>query len=389
MSLHPAQHFVIIAGEHSGDQLGGQLIKSLCQMSDFPIRFTGVGGPLMQQEGLSSLFAMEELSLMGFVEILPHIFALKRRIKQTVAHIIEKKPDIVITIDSPGFTFRVINQLKRLGYTGSKFVHYVAPTVWAYKPKRAAKTARLFDMLLTLFAFEPAYFTKEGLTTHWVGHEAAWKAAPVSMNMIDNQQLCVFAGSRRNELKRHLPIYRDIVKQLSARCAQLSVIMPLPASLHAFAVTLTKDWSCPISIIDSHERFSAMHTSRAGLIKSGTITLEAGLSGLAGVVIFKGNPISAWIVKHFIHSAVFGLPNIILKKSVMPEFIQYNIVPEHIADVLYPLLTNDSALAKQKEALQGLKHALLVNEIDSPSTLAARQILQCVHTARSEATSSS
>lgn len=376
MPLIPAQHYVIIAGEHSGDQLGGQLIKALKHESDMAIQFSGVGGVSMQNAGLKSIFPMEELSLMGFVEILPHIFTLKRRIKQTVAYIIETKPDIVITIDSPGFTFRVVSQLKKLGYTSSQFVHYVAPTVWAYKPKRAAKTARLFDMLLTLFSFEPHYFTQAGLLTHWVGHEAAWNAAPVSMNMVNNQQLCVFAGSRRNELKRHLPIYREIVRQLIPRCAELSVVMPLPIALHAIAKTLTHHWPCPITIVDSNERFMAMRNSRAGLIKSGTITLEAGLAGLAGVVVYKGNPISAWMVKRFIHSPVFGLPNIVLKKSIMPEFIQYNVVPELIADVLYPLMTDDGALVAQIASLQNLKPALLVNDTDSPSTLAARHILK-------------
>lgn len=384
-----AHHYMIIAGESSGDQLGAGLIDALNNNPSQKIIFSGIGGEDMEKAGLTSLFPMHELSLMGFVEILPHFLKLRKRIQQTIAYIVRHKPDVVITIDSPGFTFRVVDALRKMGYSHSIFIHYVAPTVWAYKPKRAKKAAKLFDALLTLFAFEPDYFLREGLKTVWVGHEAAWRAPSQFMPIAHNTQLCIFAGSRRNELKRHLPIFQEVCTKLLKDCPTLSVVMPLADSLHQYATELTKNWPCPLKIISRKQRFEVMQHSRAGLIKSGTITLEAALYGLAGVVVFKGNPISAWIVKHFIHTPIFGLPNIVLKRSVMPEYIQYTANADAILLSLRLLILDNHAIDKQRQALTLLRQALLAHKELSPSVLAAQHIINLHQTARSAATSSS
>ena len=159
----------LIAGEASGDALGADLMRGLkAQRPD--IRFAGIGGKTMQREGLASLFPYDELSIMGFLEVVPHIPALLRRLRETAIDIHEKQPDAIVTIDSPGFNFRLAQALKNNAQTAHiKRIHYVAPSVWAYKPKRARKTAALFDALLTLLPFEPPYFEKEGLDRKSVG----------------------------------------------------------------------------------------------------------------------------------------------------------------------------------------------------------------------------
>ncbi len=160
----------LIGGEASGDALGAGLMRSL-RAAQPDIRFAGIGGEAMQREGLDSLFPYTDLSIMGFLEVVPHIPALLKRLRQTAHDIAARQPAAVVTIDSPGFNFRLARALKANADTARiKRIHYVAPSVWAYKPGRARKTARLFDALLALLPFEPPYFEKEGLKTTFVGH---------------------------------------------------------------------------------------------------------------------------------------------------------------------------------------------------------------------------
>jgi len=158
----------IIAGETSGDFIGGVLIEALKHRVP-GIDIKGIGGRYMEERDVPSLFPIKKISLMGFLEIIPHIFTLKTLIAIAVRDIIKEQPDLVITIDSPGFNFRVVEQLKNTGFQG-KYVHIVAPTVWAYKPDRAEIMAKLYDHLLTLLPFEPPFFTKYGLATDFIGH---------------------------------------------------------------------------------------------------------------------------------------------------------------------------------------------------------------------------
>lgn len=383
MDRQPPIRCYIIAGETSGEQLGANLMRAMRMAA--PVEFQGIGGTLMQAEGMQSLFPMEELSLMGFLEILPHIFRLKKRIRQTAQHIMDERPDVVVSIDSPGFVFRVARLLREQGYTASPLIHYVAPTVWAYKPERAAKTASLFDRLLTLFAFEVPYFTKEGLSTFWVGHPAAWKERPHHAP-IEHPALCAFPGSRRGELKRHLPLYRDICARLKLLHPSLTVTMPVPARLKPYVENATQHWPCPLHIVGSDERDMALATSHAVLCKSGTITLECALAGVPGIVTYKANPISVWLVRRMALISHVALPNILLGREVIPEFLQPHIDPEQMSTALSGLLTGGEAAHAQKEAFAELRQLLLPEKERSPSEIAASYVLQA---ARNAAVSSS
>ena len=215
----------LIAGENSGDFIGSHLMKSLRHLNGVDaskIEFSGIGGFNMQQEGIDSLFSIEHINLMGFFEVLPHLFRISKLINKTVEDIVSRNPDMLITIDSPGFTYRVAERVREIA-PHIKLVHIVAPSVWAYKPGRAKKYAKIYDHLLTLLPFEPEYFIAEGLKSSCIGHpvleQVFFQGSPslrAEMNVRENAKIiAVTPGSRKGEIRRHMPIIRKVFDQLS------------------------------------------------------------------------------------------------------------------------------------------------------------------------------
>jgi lipid-A-disaccharide synthase len=377
----------IIAGEASGDQLGGWLMESLSQKSEL-LKFDGIGGSAMRAQGLNSLFPMQELSLMGFAEILPHIRRIKRRIAQTVADIEEKRPDIVITIDSPGFTFRVVEALRKRGKVSPKFVHYVAPTVWAYKPERAIKTAALFDHLLVLLPFEPPYFNKTALPTHFVGHAVAWWwKEKAQRNTFRTQHritetaplLALFPGSRKGEIKHMMPLFRTTCEKLKNNIPNLGTAMLVRQEMHGVLKPYIENWPCPLHITHQlEEKKSLFAACDAALAKSGTIGLECALAGLAGAITYRAHPISAWYIRNKIRTPFVNLANILCREMVMPELLQEAATPTALADALLPLLSSEEARSEQQRKLSIIPAMLGANETLSPSDKAANIILSLI-----------
>jgi lipid-A-disaccharide synthase len=370
----------MIAGEASGDQLGGWLMEALLQQHP-SIEISGIGGSAMQAQGLTTLFPMQHLSLMGFAEVIPHIFTLKKYIKKTVEHIEKHKPDVVVTIDSPGFNFRVINALKARAIVSPKYVHYVAPTVWAYKPERAKKTAALCDGLMVLLPFEPPYFEANGLKTQFIGHPIAWwwrdKGDGVACRKrhgIDANApvLALFPGSRNGEIARHMPLFRQTVARLKEAYPLLeSVILLRPenqASFDAYA----HDWPCPLHIVtDTAQKKDVFAASNAALAKSGTISLECALAGLPSVTVYKTHPISAWYIRNKLRTPFVNLANILSRKEIIPEFLQEAATPEAVARALAPVISGDTS---QRQRLSIIPAMLGANEAESPSQKAAKFI---------------
>ncbi len=211
-----------IAGEHSGDFIGAKIIKSLKELKNKKddVSFWGVGGPQIEAQGIKSLFDFNRINLMGFVEVIPHILEIRKLINLTVQDIISKDVDVLVTIDSPGFTLRVAKKIRRLA-PKIKLVHVVAPSVWAYKENRAKKYAKIYDKLLTLFPFEVQYFTKYGLDTECIGHpilEQHFEPKLLkSFYITDTKTICVTPGSRKNEIARHMPTIVNSLKQIAVR----------------------------------------------------------------------------------------------------------------------------------------------------------------------------
>tara|TARA_R110002110_G_scaffold85200_1_gene221386 strand:- start:68 stop:1243 length:1176 start_codon:yes stop_codon:yes gene_type:complete len=357
----------LIAGETSGDVLGGRLMKALQAASgDTDLRFCGVGGDTMTAAGLDSLFPMSELSLMGITEILPHIPRLLKRISQTAAHIRKMKPDIVITIDAPDFCFRV---LKKLGHTDFPLVHYVAPTVWAWKPGRAKKIAKFLDHVLTLLPFEPPYFEAVGLPATYVGHSAvednpmhadgaAWRRAHDID--ADERLLCLLPGSRHAEVSRLGTQFFDVAGTLWREGRIDRVIIPVAPSVRGAVSELAQSQNYPVFLSERpQDRYQVFAACGGALAASGTVSLELAITGTPMVIGYRVAPVTAWIVRQMILTDTAVLPNLIVGDKFVPEFIQNDCTVENLLNALRPLMTDSPERQKQIDGFErfsGLMH---------------------------------
>lgn len=368
----------LVAGEPSGDALGAGLMRGL--RVDLPdIRFAGIGGAAMQKEGLESLFPYNELAIMGFAEVVPHIPKLLKRIKQTHADITEKRPAAVITIDSPGFNFRLASALQEAKATRTiKRIHYVAPSVWAYKPKRAIKTAKLFDLLLTLLPFEPPYFERQGLHSVFTGHPVIWQnlhgdaeAFRAKYNIPANADiLLILPGSRPGEVKMHLDIFMQAAKTLGSY-----VPVILAGSLVRETIrSLTPEGTI---IADINEKQDAFAAASLALSKSGTITLELAVAGVPMVVSHKVNALSAWLVRRMIQIPYASLVNIAAKAEIVPELIQERCNVQEISSHLLQLASTEARNAQRAACGEAIR-ILKGDNTASPNMLAAQEVVKCI-----------
>ena len=353
----------LIAGEPSGDLLGARLMASLKEKAaDGGIEFAGIGGPEMSAQGLNSLFPMSELSVMGVAEILPHLPHFIRRIRQTVVDIKSVRPAVLITIDSPGFCFRVAKKIKGQGIP---LVHYVAPSVWAWRPGRAAKVAKFLDHLLALLPFEPPYFERVGLATTFVGHPVVEGGAgggdgPAfrKAHRIDAQAtiLTVLPGSRNSEISRLLPIFGETVSRLCATRPDMRIVVPTVTALRDKVVEATQSWPGRVIIIEgSAEKFDAFAASDLALAASGTVALELAMSGTPAVISYKFNMLTTWLVRLLVKTPYANLINIILGRQAVPELLLDQCRPDLLCAALDRLLDDEDS---RKEQITAANEAL-------------------------------
>ena len=376
----------LIAGEPSGDLLGARLMASLkLKLGSDGVRFAGVGGPEMISHGLESLFPMSELSVMGLTEILPHLRHFIRRINQCVGDVQMTRPDVLITIDSPGFCFRVA---KRLRGQGIPLVHYVAPSVWAWRPGRAKKVAAFLDHLLALLPFEPPYFERVGLATTFVGHPVVEGGAVDGDGVAfrerhaigsDVRLLSVLPGSRNSEISRLLPVFGEAVTILAAAHPDLRVIVPTVAPLRDKVIEATKGWPCDVIVVEgAKEKFDAFAASDLALAASGTVALELAMSDTPAVIAYKVHPLTAWVAGMLIKTPYVNLINIILGRSVVPEFLQKECRADLLGRALSDLL-EDRNLARKQIAASQEALIQLGRGGPSPSDRAADVILSIIN----------
>lgn len=350
----------LIAGEPSGDALGASLMGALQAKTHARVHFAGVGGPGMTGQGLDSLFPMEDLAVMGVFEVIPRLPLLLRRIKETADAVERMKPDVLVTIDAPDFCFRVIKKLKARGVK-VPVVHYVAPTVWAWRPGRAKKVAKFLDHLMCLLPFEPPYFEREGLRATFVGH-------PVVAGGLDKGDgamfrarheieasapvLCVLPGSRTGEVERLMPVFALTVEKLAAQFPGLRLVVPTLAHLKARIETATLTWAAPAIVVEGGQKADAFAASDAALAASGTVALELAMAGVPHVIGYRVNPLTAFLARRLIKTPYANLINIILQREAVPEFIQDECTPENLARDLTPLLDDARARTAQLGAAQ-------------------------------------
>jgi len=346
----------LIAGENSGDALGASLMRALASKTGGNVRFVGVGGPEMEAQGLSSLFPMQDLAVMGLFEVLPRLPKLLHRMTETADAVARLAPDVVVSIDAPDFCFRVIKKLKARG-VDIPVVHYVAPTVWAWRPGRAAKVARFLDHLMCLLPFEPPYFHREGLGATFVGHpvvtqtfEAGQGAAFRDRHGIAPKVpvLCVLPGSRMGEVTRLLDVFGQAVGRLGAQFPELSVVIPAVGHLTDQIRDAVATWSVPTLVVGPDEKKEAFCASDVALAASGTVTLELAMAGVVHVIGYRLNALTAFIGKMLIRTPYVNLINICLGREAVPEFIQENCTPDNLAREVARLLDDEGARAAQR-----------------------------------------
>lgn len=376
----------LLAGEPSGDRLGGALMRAL-SAEDPSLRFAGVGGREMQAAGLTPLFDMADLTVMGLTEVVPRLPTILRRLRETTADVLAQRPAALITIDAPSFGLRVAERVRR-AEPAIRTIHYVAPSVWAWRPGRARHMARFVDHVLALLPFEPPYMEAAGMSCDFVGHpiaglspvtpaEAAeWRT---SAGVPSEAPLLLLApGSRRGELSRLAPPFAETVRALATRHPDLHVALPVAETVAAEAAALADALPVPVALVlpeaGEATKRQAFAAADAGLVASGTVTLEMAAAGTPHVSCYRTSWLTAAIARRLIRVETGHLVNLVLGERVVPERLQEACVAEEIVPALSPLLTGGPEATTQTAAFASALDQLGRGGPD-PAVRAARSVL--------------
>jgi lipid-A-disaccharide synthase len=380
----------IIAGEVSGDIIGAKLIREIKRLQKNKFSFAGVGGEQMTNEGVQSLFPISEMAVMGIFELVPHVPNLIRRINETVQDIMAKKPVAVISIDSKAFTMRVAKLIQKKQKENDKeikLIHMVAPTVWAWRPGRAKNISKFLDHLLTLFPFEPPFFTRHGLPTTFIGHPLAEQkvgCSSVYRNTHDVDEatkiISLLPGSRPGEIKRLLPTFKKTMDLLLKKYPNIHITMPTVVSVEEMLRRETLGWRTPVSIItDPEMKLNALAASSVALAASGTVTLELALAKVPSVIAYKVNPLSAIIGYFLVNQDAVVLPNKLMGKEIFPLYLQWKCTPCNLYKAVFQKIENPTD--QLIEVSDAIRNMLRPNKQSSQS-LAAQIIIKVVEDAK-------
>ena len=347
ITREPTRRFVLVAGEVSGDKLGAALIRGL--KANFPdAHFEGIGGPEMQAEGLYSLAPMERLSVMGVFEVLGRLRELLKLRKSLAEHYRPAPPDAFIGIDAPDFNLALAGQFRAMG---SLAVHFVSPSVWAWRAERVDKMVSQIDLMLTLFPFEVSVYRERGMMADFVGHPMADQIefnpdpAPVRqmLGIGPGPVLAVLPGSRRGEVKRIGPVFAQSVAQWQAKNPNAQVL--IPCATEALRPLLEQQFSgLNVRLLDGQAR-EAMMAADGVMLASGTAALEAALIGRPMIVAYRLNPLTAWIVKRRLRVQHVALPNHLTQTPMVPEFLQERCRVGLLVPALDVLMSEDHSEA--------------------------------------------
>ena len=360
----------IIAGEVSGDVLGAKIMHKMPG-----VNFVGIGGKNMESAGLQSLFPMSDLSVMGIVEVLTHAKTLKLRIKQTIDAILYEQPDIVLTIDSPGFARSVVDNVKKRGLLRkTKFYHVVAPQVWAWGSWRAKKYAKIFDKLYCFFDFEVPYFSKYGLKTVSVGHPIA-EGLDAYVKKDDNEKIITLVpGSRMSEVKKLLPVFQQTADML-VRCGykDYNFVIPTVETTDEYIKNNVKNWRVKPKIVSAKERYDIYANTYIAIVASGTVSAELAIMHIPTIVVYKMNPLTTLLAHILLRVKWASLVNILMNKTIFPELLGKNANPCAILNCVQQL----SLPSVRAKMISELKKAdgIWKHGNKNPSALIAQDIL--------------
>jgi len=369
----------IVAGEASGDLLGSHLIQSLKQQRP-DLQFVGIAGPKMQAEGAISLFPMEKLAVRGYFEVLRHlweILSIRRRLKR---HFRDHPPDLFIGIDAPDFNLGLERQLKRRGI---KTIHYVSPSIWAWRRGRMGKIRRAVNHVLALFPFETELYEKAGVPVTFVGHPLADvlpmepdpQAARLELRLpADKLVIALLPGSRQSELDYMADLFVKTALEIQRQIEQVHFLVPVISRETRWkfeeAIRRNDAHELPLNILFGHAHL-AMEAADGVIVASGTATLEAALLKRPMVITYRMSPLSWQILRHMNYLKHVGLPNILVGHTVVPELLQNQATPENLAETLLKMVHDKQAVTQIQEAFTGLHRQLRQNT----SEKAARAVL--------------
>lgn len=376
----------LIAGEPSGDALGARLMAALKRLTGGDVRFAGIGGERMAAEGLETLVPQSELALFGVFELLPQLPNVLRRMKETVAEILRRRPDVVVTIDSPGFNARVARKVREAA-PDIPLVHYVAPTVWAWKPERAKSYAKLYDHLLAILPFEPPYFEREGLPCTFVGHSVVESGAGQGDGLCFRRThgldptarlLTLLPGSRAGEVRRLLPVFGATLGLLKRSHPNLVAVVPTVRTVRDHVAAGVADWPVRTILVEGEAaRNDAYAAAEAALAASGTVALELALARLPAVIAYRLNPVTVALYRRLIKVKYVNLVNLMLDRMLVPELLQEDCRPDRLAEALGGLLDDPAARQAQIDGVAEVA-SWLGQGGTPPSERAARVVFDVV-----------
>lgn len=366
----------IVAGEASGDMLGGLLMQALKnKRSD--IEFVGIAGPKMMQEGAQSLFPIERLSVRGYMEVIKHAFGLMRIRRQLIQHFLNHRVDIFIGIDAPDFNFYIEKRLKKHGI---KTIHYVSPSIWAWRKNRLNKIKRAVSHILTLFPFESALYQEAGVPVSYVGHPLA-DALPLQPDTAlaratlrlkpSDLVVAMLPGSRQSEVQQHAALFIQTAKKLHADYPNALFLVPFVTreSKQIFELALFHEQKpLPIKILFGHAH-DAMQASDVVIVASGTATLEAALLKKPMVITYRMPILSWWLLRRMLLQPYVGLPNVLAGKFIVPELLQHDATPEKLAQAAIKLISDTHAIEEMKAEFNKIHLSLKQNNAEKASSI--------------------
>lgn len=377
----------IVAGEASGDLLGAALMRGLSQLLEEPPEFIGVGGEEMLSEGLSSLFPMHEISIMGISEILSNYMSLRKRIRQTARAVLDEKPDVLITVDLPEFNLRVAERVRKQSHI--PIVHYVAPTVWAWRPKRAAHMAKFVDHVLALFPFEPRYMREAGMSCDFVGHPIA--QYPVAseadaaifredFDLSDDPIILCLPGSRRSEVKRLTPIFTQALSAIRERHPNIQFVMPLAPAVAAEVNLILSIFDFKVKVIDPRDispalaqsyKRAAFNAADIALAASGTVSLELAANSVPMVIGYDMGWLSRQIIGRMVKTDTVTLVNLVSETRHIQEYIGPKCTASNLAEAILDVMRAPNEQIKAMETTL----ARLGRDEEAPGLRAARSVV--------------